>query len=231
MRDATARQLVVNADDLGYDPEIDRGILEAHRLGIVTSATLMVGTPFARDALAAVPPSLAVGLHAVFPPGLDETEIERALLEQLRRFEDLRGRPPSHLDSHKHVHAQPGALAAFGRVAARRRLPVRALDERMRQALRAVGVRTADHFLGRADKYPCWTVEKLRETLRSLPDGVTEIMCHPGHTPSHALTSFGKEREEELLAVCDPGSRAILSDREIALVAYDRLPASRLPGG
>ncbi|MCM2333784.1 MAG: ChbG/HpnK family deacetylase, partial [Anaeromyxobacteraceae bacterium] len=48
----TARRLVVNADDLGYDPEIDRGILEAHARGLVTSATAMVETPFAAAALA-----------------------------------------------------------------------------------------------------------------------------------------------------------------------------------
>ena len=47
--------LVVNADDLGYDPEIDRGILESHQSGIVTSASAMVDTPFAPAALAAAP--------------------------------------------------------------------------------------------------------------------------------------------------------------------------------
>ena len=42
----------MNADDLGYDPEIDRGILEAHAHGLVTSATAMVDTPYATAALA-----------------------------------------------------------------------------------------------------------------------------------------------------------------------------------
>ncbi|MGB8931008.1 MAG: ChbG/HpnK family deacetylase, partial [Anaeromyxobacteraceae bacterium] len=55
------RCLVVNADDLGYDPEIDRGILEAHARGIVTSATAMVGTRFSAAALRAAPRSLGIG--------------------------------------------------------------------------------------------------------------------------------------------------------------------------
>ena len=110
--------LVVNADDLGYDPEIDRGILEANARGIVTSATAMVETPFAAAALRAAPRSLGVGLHAVLDPALGRAAAEAALLRQLARFEELRGPPPTHLDSHKHVHARPEILAAFAASAA-----------------------------------------------------------------------------------------------------------------
>src|SRR5512143_3252516 len=96
--------LVVNADDLGYDPEIDRGILEAHARGLVTSATAMVETPFAADALRSAPPSLGVGLHAVLDPSAGRDDVAAALRRQLDRFEALRGVPPTHLDSHKHAH-------------------------------------------------------------------------------------------------------------------------------
>lgn len=37
------RILIINADDLGYDPAVTRGILEAMRAGLVSSATLMRG--------------------------------------------------------------------------------------------------------------------------------------------------------------------------------------------
>ena len=78
-----AVRLVVNADDLGYDPEIDRGILEAHRRGLVTSASAMVDTPFAAAAIREAPPTLGLGLHAVLDPGLPaaaaQAEIERQL--------------------------------------------------------------------------------------------------------------------------------------------------------
>ncbi len=84
------RRLIVNADDLGYDPEIDRGILEAHARGIVRSATAMVETPFAAAALAAAPASLAVGLHAVLHPGDGPAQAEAALARQLARFLALR---------------------------------------------------------------------------------------------------------------------------------------------
>jgi predicted glycoside hydrolase/deacetylase ChbG (UPF0249 family) len=218
-----AKRLIVNADDLGYDPEIDRGIFEAHRVGIVTSATLMVDTPFSRLALAAAPDTLAIGLHVVFPPDLAPELAEGELLAQIERFHALRGAVPTHLDSHRHVHAQPGMLAAFVRTAGRMGIPMRAVDGAMRLFLQENGVPTVDHFLGDARLFPYWTVDRLRPALHSLEKGATELMCHPGHTPSHARTSFGKEREDELLALCDPGVRAILVEEGIALITYEQL--------
>jgi predicted glycoside hydrolase/deacetylase ChbG (UPF0249 family) len=214
------RLLVVNADDLGYDPEIDRGILEAHAAGIVTSATAMVETPFAAAALRAAPATLGVGLHAVIAPGAARAEAEAALRRQLRRFEALRGARPTHLDAHKHAHAAPEVLAAFQAVAAEEGLPVRAVDGAMRAALRARGIFTADRFLGDADLRPAWTREALVRALEELGDGLTELMAHPGHAPSHARTSFGAERELELAALCDAAARAAVGRRGVRLCHY-----------
>jgi predicted glycoside hydrolase/deacetylase ChbG (UPF0249 family) len=200
--------LVINADDLGYDPEIDRGILEAHARGLVTSATAMVETPFARAALAAAPATLGLGLHAVLAPGASAAEAEATLRAQLARFEDLRGAAPTHLDSHRHAHAAPAVLDAFGAVALERGLPVRAVDAGMRAALRARGVVTADRLLGDAALRPAWTEEALLAALSSLEEGATELMAHPGYAPRHARTSFGKEREVELAALCSARARA-----------------------
>ena len=60
-----ARVLIVNADDLGLSPGVNAGIIEAHLRGIVTSASLMVRQPAAREAarLARAHPGLSVGLH------------------------------------------------------------------------------------------------------------------------------------------------------------------------
>jgi len=57
-------RLVVNADDLGLDPAIDRGILLAHRQGIVTSASLLpTGRSAAEAVRAARSDRLALGVH------------------------------------------------------------------------------------------------------------------------------------------------------------------------
>lgn len=201
--------LIVNADDLGYDPAIDRGILEAHAGGLVTSATAMVDTPFAAAALRGAPGTLGIGLHAVLAPGLAAAAIAAELRRQLHLFQALRGAPPTHLDSHKHAHADPAALAPFAAVARERGLPVRSIDGRTRSALAVAGVRTTDRFLGDAALRPCWTPERLIEALDALgaEAGAVELMAHPGRAPTHARTSFGREREVELAALCDPRAR------------------------
>jgi chitin disaccharide deacetylase len=214
------KRLVVNADDLGYDPEIDRGIFEAHARGIVTSATAMVETPFAAAALRDAPASLGLGLHAVLDPTLSRAEAEAQLLRQIGQFASLRGAAPTHLDSHKHHHARPELLAAFASLAAAHELPVRALDAAMRDFLRKRGVRTADRFLGDADLRPCWTADRLAAAVAALEDGTTEVMCHPGYAPSHARTSFGAEREVELRAVCDARVREALARSGAVLISF-----------
>src|SRR5260370_3831130 len=62
------RYLIVNADDFGQSPGVNRGIIEAHERGIVTSASLMVRWPAAAEAAAyaRLHPRLSVGLHLDF---------------------------------------------------------------------------------------------------------------------------------------------------------------------
>src|SRR5260370_15450729 len=62
------RALIVNADDFGQSFGINRGIMEAHERGIVTSASLMVRWPAAREAAAYAKkhPRLSLGLHFDF---------------------------------------------------------------------------------------------------------------------------------------------------------------------
>jgi predicted glycoside hydrolase/deacetylase ChbG (UPF0249 family) len=221
------RLLIVNADDLGYDPEIDRGIFEAHARGIVTSTTAMVGTPWAATALRAAPAGLGVGLHAVLDPALATAQVERALREQLARFEDLRGAPPTHLDGHKHAHAEPAALEAFVRVARERSLPVRAIDGASRATLRAGGVLATDRFIGDAALRPAWTEERLAAAIEALGEGTAELMAHPGYRPSHARTSFGVEREAELAALCATAVRRAVERAGVRLGDYGALRSYR----
>ena len=67
----TTRHLVVNADDFGISRGVNRGIVEAHRAGLVTSASLMANLPAAEDALtrAAICPDLGLGLHLTLTAG------------------------------------------------------------------------------------------------------------------------------------------------------------------
>ena len=59
------RNLIVNADDLGWSEGVNRGIAEAHRNGIVTSASLLTNGHAFESAiqLALTTPALGVGVH------------------------------------------------------------------------------------------------------------------------------------------------------------------------
>ena len=65
------RRLIVNADDFGYTPGINRAIIEAHSSGIVTSTTLMANGPAFADACASLAhvPQLGLGCHIVLLDG------------------------------------------------------------------------------------------------------------------------------------------------------------------
>ena len=134
------KRVIVNADDLGRTPGINRGIFEAHRRGIVTSASLMVNYPAAREVaeMSAQAPGLGIGLHVALtggvptlpperipslvdetgrlpsrPSGLasaDPNEVMTEVRAQLKRFREIMGRDPTHFDSHHHSHREVPAV-------------------------------------------------------------------------------------------------------------------------
>lgn len=72
-------KLIVNADDFGYTPGVTRGILRAHRDGIVTATTLMATAPDTEGAAKAARAdrTLDVGVHLVFTYGRPLTPADR----------------------------------------------------------------------------------------------------------------------------------------------------------
>ena len=73
---ASVRRLIVNADDFGLTSGVNRGVLEGHQKGLVTSATVMAcGERFAEAiALAQQAPGLSVGCHVVLVDGSPELD-------------------------------------------------------------------------------------------------------------------------------------------------------------
>jgi predicted glycoside hydrolase/deacetylase ChbG (UPF0249 family) len=266
------RQLVVNADDFGFTPDVNSGIVEAHRRGILTATTLMANGDAFDDAvrLARETPSLDVGCHLVLIGGkslvtgnpLPATVVQlmRALARrQIRLYDELAaqtqrmiaaGIQPTHLDTHKHTHLAPPVLEAVARVAhdfgitwVRRPFdfPVGALGAprltrlvngavgflrgRVQRVLAAHGCRTVDHFVGfqltgRLGR------EELVALAAALPEGSTELMCHPGHLGDalrNAHTRLKESRERELAALIAPEVREALQRHCIELVNFGGL--------
>jgi predicted glycoside hydrolase/deacetylase ChbG (UPF0249 family) len=133
-------QLIFNADDFGFTRDVNEGIVEAHRTGVLTATTLMANGDAFEHAVACArdTPSLDVGVHLVLVQGqsiatpgraLPATlqDLARALLRreiavydeaaaQVRRIVAA-GIRPSHIDTHKHTHLFPPVLEALARVA------------------------------------------------------------------------------------------------------------------
>jgi chitin disaccharide deacetylase len=65
------KRLIICADDFGRDLSVNEAVERAHRDGILTVASLMVGAPEAADAVARAKrlPRLGVGLHLVLADG------------------------------------------------------------------------------------------------------------------------------------------------------------------
>ncbi len=63
--------LIINADDLGLTPGVNRAILQAHQRGVVTSTTLMANSAAFGDAVSRVrqAPRLSVGCHVMLVDG------------------------------------------------------------------------------------------------------------------------------------------------------------------
>lgn len=219
--------LIVNADDFGYSRGINRGIVEAHERGVVTSTGLMVNVPASEEAahLAAAIPDLSVGLHVNFTneaqrlvefddPRVCRTELWR----QLDRFVELVGRMPSHLDSHQHVHRDGRRLPHFRELAEEHALPLRDSPP-----ITYKGGFYAQWEYGVSDASKV-TLEALAKILRhEVRDGVTELGCHPGYYDSAAKLVYHRDRELELGTLCDPRLRELLEEQRIRLISYHQL--------
>jgi predicted glycoside hydrolase/deacetylase ChbG (UPF0249 family) len=240
------KRLIINADDLGYDPEVSRGILKAMREGLVSSTTMMVNTPHSASA-AKEAQGLAVGLHlnlARYSPlspafassvlvngelaearasELPKSAVHLEVLAQLDRLEALLSRPATHIDVHKHLHQHPNVLDGLTQAAVERGLPVRAIDEAMRQRLRSAKVKTTDHFIGGAGKAPYWTLEQLAGEISALQEGTTELMCHPGFRPSTLKSGYAEQREVELATFTAAAARELLDRAGVEVVSFRAL--------
>jgi len=226
------RILIVNADDFGQSAGINAGIVEAHRRGIVTSASLMVRGSAAAEAveLGRDCPALSLGLHLdlgewVFRDSawvpryqvvpLDDPQAIRAeMARQLASFQRMTRSEPTHIDSHQHVHLNE---------------PVRAIAEEFAQALRVPlrrchpAIRYCGDFYGQdSDGSPLparISVDGLLGILADLPEGVVELCCHPA-AAADLDTMYRAERRQELAALCDPRIRGAVEKLGIKLCSF-----------
>jgi len=182
---------------------------------------------------------------------LDPGEVEAEWRAQIEAFADALQQPPSHLDSHHHTSYFTPVLFTVmlklaGEFGCAVRMPLTTLkaasallgtpdgSPRVAAALaglrgvlespRAAAIRRPDHFetgFYGSEASP----DSLSAILAALPDGTTEIMCHPAFDDPELprLTSYHRPRTNELQALTQPGLRERLNAAGVELITFREL--------
>ncbi len=175
-------------------------------------------------------------------------EVEREIAAQIARFQKT-GLRLSHLNSHQHLHMFPPVFQIVRRLTRRmdnvcirnpggpwRKSP----GVRMERWVQQVGLNMVclsaralhgsplpempDGMYG-FDVGGCLTRSVLEQILRKIPDGLYELICHPGEDDAETRTRYshwGYRWAEELEALTAPETRVVLEKQGIALTSFAR---------
>ncbi|MCX5614893.1 hopanoid biosynthesis-associated protein HpnK [Bombella saccharophila] len=278
MNTSTQRRVIFSADDFGMSVEVNEAIEEAHRKGLLSTASLMVAAPAFEDALrrAQRMPDLRLGLHLVVIEGdsclhlpiiTDEkgwfgrnqvglgfqyffspatrSALKKEIHAQFQQFART-GLRLDHANAHKHMHLHPTIghlLLQTGKIYGLKavRTPMepagplgetphlgdRALEQWtrvLRWQIWKAGMKTNDSCFGLR-----WsghmTPERIQRLIPQLPAGVSEVYFHPAKSQNAQMAALmpGYQPEQELAALTDPATRALLAPHNIQLTTWDAL--------
>ena len=198
-------KLVINADDFGFSESINRGIINAFKSGIVSSATIMMNMPSVNHAVKLYKENngLGLGVHLNITEGkplerklhsvvkdngefhsihdfkhlarADQDQIYKEMKAQINRLIS-EGISPTHLDNHHFIHKFRNIRETIYTLALEYNLPMRICDENHRNEARKLGIKTVDFLIDGFYKENA-TKEKLEEMVMNFPDdAVVELM-------------------------------------------------------
>ncbi len=184
--------------------------------------------------------------------GVRDEEVEAEWSAQVARLRGA-GVRMTHLDSIQHLHLVPGLFRVALRIArangimamrfprvptvlrraekgtVRRSLgflPLRLMEQSNLPYLNSSGIRTPDRFFGFHSSGHL-DQKALRSVLFGVPQGTSELVCHPGRgePESSPIATWGYEWREELEALTSPESRRIIESQGIELTTFSDLAA------
>ncbi|CAM4382688.1 carbohydrate deacetylase [Paenibacillus xylanexedens] len=251
-----SRQVIINADDFGLSPAINEGIIKAYQAGGITSTSMMVNMPGFEHAVCSARslPDLGIGLHfnltygyPVSDPGSipslvkpdgsfhngnsalvrDPADITKELNAQWNRF-IATSRYPAHLDSHHLLHQNdPMIYQIMAEKAFRENVPLRR-SQIVHSIPNGPIPRMTETIL--LDTYgDNEGLQRLLHHLVSLPEGITEIVCHPGYVDDIliGISEWTDIRERELAVFINeeiPRTMRALNILPISYTALKELP-------
>ena len=200
-------------------------------------------------------PRSTLELIAGFGGRWSRAAIEEELSAQVEAIQAA-GIRPTHLDAHKHTHLAPPVLhaalavarrygvgwvrrpfdlpltAAAARAPWRRRAVnrlLRGLQGRFERKLAAAGCRATDHFAG-FQMTGLFRAVELVELLQALPEGLTELMTHPGFCGEElrsARTRLKQSRRAELDALTAPATLRAVEELGVEITSFAALGPRR----
>ena len=227
--------------------DIAIALKETPALGLGVHLVLTMGQPIsARETV----PSL-VDEHGQFfkytplrerLPNLKMEEVKQEWRSQIEAFVRAAGRRPTHLDSHHHssyfspalFHAMLELAEEYGCAirfpfAGRVSSELEETNKHLPDLMREFSPRYPDRFV--VDFYDeRATHEELLKAINNLPDGTTEIMCHPGYVDDafSGESVYNRQRERELQILTDPSIKEAIESNEIRLISFADLYPSQL---
>jgi lipopolysaccharide biosynthesis glycosyltransferase len=230
------KYLIINADDFGQSKEITRGIISAHENGVVSSTSLIVDGEYSKEAaiLARKHPKLGIGLHFIadnfYTGPLFDLDNKKAVSDELNRqykkFTKLVGKKPTHLDSHHHIHLRKNILPIFINFSKKNRLQLRNTGK-----IKYIGNfygQTYDDKLRPHPIHGCISLESLEKIIRSLPEGTTELGCHPGFITPNLKDPYNKERKLELGVLQNKDLKREIERLGIKIINFSNLKYSAI---
>src|SRR5690349_8918364 len=221
------KQLIINSDDYGRTPEISRGIREAHLRGVVTSTTCMMNIPTtAEDIVIALreSPTLRMGVHLVLTMGdpISEPEVVRSITDEnghFFKYAALVEHLPT-LDVGEVKREWREQIDAFIRASGRK--PTH-LDSHHHSSY--FSPQLFQGMLELAREYDCAIREILLDIIQRVPEGTTEVMCHPGYTDEQFANEsvYNNQRDRELEILTDPSIKEAIQANGIQLISFAEL--------
>lgn len=241
----TSTTVMMNMPGAAHD--LERARREAPNLALGVHLVFSAGRPL-------LPPEWVSSLideHGHFltqdvidtdPARLDPGELLSEFKAQLSTFKNATGHLPDHVDCHHFVHVHPNPFAAYHDAALAYGLPMRIpfprtetdlgqADEATQafarenwKRLAEKPVRAPDRFIDSfyADNV---SIDHLLGVLDRLPDGLNELMTHPGFNDEtlSAESSYAAPREVEIAVLTDPRLKQRIAERGIELATYAAL--------
>ncbi|MCE5325539.1 MAG: ChbG/HpnK family deacetylase [Planctomycetaceae bacterium] len=226
----------------------------APRLGVGVHLNACQGPPLsepARQRLANGDGQMALSAAALLRRLMLDPSLADAVAAEFEaqiRWTLDRGVTPTHLDSHRHIHALPAVFARVADLARRYNVRfIRAVDERVAGGWSSwpaapLKQRLTSWMLRRWQRRAWRGHEDLRATTGLLGvahtgvisadwlvraaaearEGTIELMVHPGLIDPAAagLTRLRASREAELAALCDPRVREAFDKNQVELTHY-----------